>query len=400
MINTNADAKTRLDDAKITLTLLLCGGVNAVNIAKLSPSIPVLQANFSLSLSEIGMLASVFSILILLAGVGIAGVVQMIGARRIILLALAIGALGSGISLLGQDIPSLFMGRIIEGMSLIAVMLTAPSLIALHTSPHRRGVIMGIWSGFMPFGNAAVFLLAPLLLDIGSWQAVWEAGLFATLVVLAIAFWVIPKDRISPSLGFNSAAIAKAIRMPVLALLGFSFAAHSLIYQSLLQFMPVFNHHIAHLSLKWASGFAAVFCMLNFCGNVFSGQMLQKGFAPEKIALAAGLITATLLVTLSLSISSPFLFIGNLMTIGFLTGWLPAVCFFLVGQHADTPEHIPVYNAWMFQIQAFGMLTGPVMISWVVETTHNWTYGLIGLIPFCLVIVGLAWGLMRIAKAQ
>jgi MFS family permease len=400
MTTPSADAQTRFADVKISLTLLLCGGVNAVNIAKLSPSIPSLQASFALSLSEIGVLVSVFGVLILLTGVGIAGVVQMIGARRIILLALGIAALGSSISLLGQNVPSLFIGRIIEGLSLITVMLTAPSLIAKYTSRKRRGLIMGIWSGFMPFGNAAVFLFAPMLLDQGAWHDVWLAGLIATLVVFPIAFWGIPKDRVVRSIAFNMSAISRTICMPVLAFLGISFAAHSLVYQSLLQFMPVFNLHIADLSFGWATRLAAIFCMLNLCGNVFSGQMLQKGIAPEKIALCAGIIQVALLVALGMLVSWPIFFIGNLMVIGFVMGWLPAVCFYLVGQYADSAEHIPMCNAWMFQIQAVGMLTGPVMISWVVETTNNWTYGLISLIPFCLLITGLAYGLIRIAKTK
>jgi MFS family permease len=397
----SADDKTdssAISDIKITLILLLCGGVNAVNIAKLAPSIPVLQAQFSLSLSQIGLLASMFSVLILLTGVAIAGMVRLIGAKRIILLALIVAAIGNGLSLAGQNIESLFAGRIIEGVSLITVMLTAPSLIAQHTSIRRRGMVMGIWGGFMPFGNAAVLLFAPILLDRGSWQAVWIAGLGVTILVWFLTLWIIPADRQASQKSFNYPAILQAVRLPVLAILGLSFGAHSLIYQSLLQFMPLFNQQIAGLSLQMASAFAACFCLLNFGGNVFSGQMIQKGIAPEKIVLAAGFSTAGFIALLSLLTQLPVLFITILMVIGFLTGWLPPVCFYLVGQQTDMAENIPVYNAWMFQIQATGMLCGPVLISWVVETTHNWTFGLAGLVPFCLFIALLALALKRWRK--
>ena len=187
--------------------MLLCGGVNAVNIAKLAPSIPVLQVQFSLSLSQIGLLASMFSVLILLTGVAIAGMVRLIGAKRIILLALIVAAIGNGLSLAGQNIESLFAGRIIEGVSLITVMLTAPSLIAQHTSIRRRGMVMGIWGGFMPFGNAAVLMFAPILLDRGSWQAVWIAGLGVTILVWFLTLWIIPADRQTSQKSFNYPAI-------------------------------------------------------------------------------------------------------------------------------------------------------------------------------------------------
>lgn len=44
------------------------------------------------------------------------------------------------------------------------------------------------------------------------------------------------------------------------------------------------------------------------------------------------------------------------------------------------------------------MLCGPVLISRVVETTHNWTLGLAGLVPFCLFIALLALALKRWQK--
>ncbi len=400
MVQNAARSNSLAIDFRITFILLLCGGVNAVNIAKLSPAVPALQADFGLSLSQIGLLASMFSLLILATGVVIAGFVRLIGPRRIILMALMVAAGGNIISLTGENLFSLFVGRITEGISLITVMLTAPSLIALHTSQRRRGMIMGIWGGFMPFGNAAVFLAAPALIKAGSWQAVWWAGLALTLMVSIITFLGVPKDTPRPERRFDYGVIVQAIRLPVLGVLGLSFGAHSLIYQSLLQFMPVFNQQIAELSLQWASFIAALFCLLNFGGNVFSGQLIQKGFAPEKIALSAGLLTAIFLLILSLATAQPVIFIPNLMLLGFLTGWLPPVCFFLVSQQTQNPEHIPVYNAWMFQIQAFGMLSGPVMIGLVVERTKNWTYGLVGLIPFCLFIAVLAIGLMRISRQQ
>jgi len=390
-------APTLASDLTLTFVILLCGAVNAVNIAKLSPSISVLQAQFGLSLSQMGLLASLFSLLIVLTGVAIAGMVRIIGARRIVLLALLVAGGGSVISLVGQNAASLFAGRITEGVSLITVMLTAPSILARHTSIKRRGLIMGIWGGFMPFGNAAVFLAAPALLATSSWQGVWLASLAATILVIIAAFAIIPGDPPVTDRSFDWPGIKQAVRLPVLALLGLSFAAHSLIYQSLLQFMPLFNQQIAGLPLSWAAGFAAVFCILNFGGNVFSGQMIQKGRRPENIALAAGLLTAGLIAGLSQTGTFVIIFIALLLVTGFLTGWLPPVCFYLVSRQTSTTEAIPVFNAWMFQIQGLGMLCGPFMTARIVEKTHSWTAGILALVPFCVLIALFALGLRRLA---
>ena len=381
-----SDAKTLRSDIKISAALLLCGGVNAVNIAKLATVVPVLRVEFGLSLSQMGLLASLFSVLILLTGVIIAGFVRIIGAKRIILTALSVSACGTIISLAGSNYAALLTGRVIEGISLITVMLTAPALLAAHTSLKRRGIIMGVWGGFMPFGNAAVFLSAPILVAIGSWQAVWIAGLLSTLLVGVMTYLIVPPDIISGKSVFDRKLIIQAIKLPILSLLGLSFAAHSLTYQSLLQFMPVFSRELGGLSLGFASSIAALFCILNFCGNVFSGQMLQKGRAPSVIGIATGCLSALCLAALSYFSGSILIFIPMLMLMGFLIGWLPPVCFYMVGKQTADPAHMPVYNAWMFQIQAIGMLCGPLLIGNIVENTQDWSLGIKSLIPFCILI--------------
>ena len=69
---------------------------------------------------------------------------------------------------------SLYTGRAIEGISLIALTLTAPTILAQHTALAHRGWVMGIWGGFMPFGCAFAIISAPYLIERGGWQLVWR----------------------------------------------------------------------------------------------------------------------------------------------------------------------------------------------------------------------------------
>lgn len=75
-----------------------------MNIAKLAPTVQTLQASFGLSLSEVGLLASLFATLIVLSAMMLASAVRVIGARRILLLAMAIAASGTAISLIGKRV--------------------------------------------------------------------------------------------------------------------------------------------------------------------------------------------------------------------------------------------------------------------------------------------------------
>ena len=70
-------------DFRLTIIILFCGTLNGINIAKLAPSINELSISFGLSLSQIGLLASVFTLIRVLVGVLIGGIVRGAGTKRI-----------------------------------------------------------------------------------------------------------------------------------------------------------------------------------------------------------------------------------------------------------------------------------------------------------------------------
>ena len=381
------DKSSAIKDFRLVGLILACGAINAVNVAKLAPSVQTLQASFDLSLSEVGLLASLFSTLIVISALAVASAIRTIGPRRMLLLALSVAATGSLISLLTQNVTGLFIGRMIEGASLVTVMLTAPAILSAHTHPNRRGVIMGIWGGFMPLGNAIALMFAPILLDLGSWQAVWQAGFWGTLAVLALAFWYIPKDTAHTPQKLQFSAILEAIQNKIIGILGLVFAAHSLVYQALLQLMPVFNQSIIGLSLSWASYFTVIFCLLNFAGNILSGQLLQRSWAPSRLVLLTGTGLTILLAIMVASSSMPVYFASALLLFGIISGGIPPVCFYVISRQKTELGNIPVLTAWMFQIQGIGMLLGPVYFTTLVEYSASWIIGTIALIPFTVMMM-------------
>ena len=379
-------------DIQITVVVLACGTINAINIAKLSPLIDVIREEFSLSLSGVGLLASLFSLLFVLAGIILGASVKAIGAKKSLLIALFLALIGSCITVAFQTKESLFIGRVIEGVGLILVMLTGPSLVSQHTSLERRGLLMGLWSGFMPLGNALVLFGAPLILISNSWQMVWVVGIGLNIITMMFGFKIIPNDRVKSDGKIDLSAIRQAILRPSLMILGFLFAMHSIVYQALLQFMPSFVQGIFGLPLFWASIVTVVFCLLSFSGNIVAGQLIQRGWTTFKIVICAGLSLFVLLLTMSLSGHNPFLFAAALMGVGLISGATPTVCFYLLSREkTDDIRNMPVFTAWLFQIQGCGMFIGPVAFAIVVEAQNSWIVGIGILATICLVKAGLSF---------
>ena len=384
-------------DLRLAVTVMFCGALSGANIAKLAPTVESLATSFDMSLSQLGLLASIFTLVMVLAGVLIGSVVEGVGAKRTLVTALLVGCAGNFISLVGDTLLLLFIGRAIEGFSLIALTLTAPSILTRYTNPAHRGWVMGVWGGFMPMGNALAIITAALLIGVGGWQIVWKAGLAFSVLVTIIAVVLIPKDLEKYSLKFDISSLALAIRLPLLGFIGLCFALHSLVYQTLIQFMPLMSQSLGGFTLAEGAFIAAFFCMINFIGNLLAGQLLQRGWRPALIVRLAFAAIAILLLALAGLSFSPPLFIFLLILIGFVSGGSPPVFFYLASRSSDNAQTLPVFIAWVFQIQGLGMLIGPALVSRAVDTSGSWIIGILCLVPACLLVVIIS-GFLRLPK--
>ena len=96
----------------------------------------------------------------------------------------------------------------------------------------------------MPFGCAFAIIFAPYLIEHGGWQLVWQAGLVFTGLVCLLGWLFIPNDFQQIRYNFDMAPLRRAVCLPPLTFIGLSFACHSLVYQTLIQFTPLITQHL------------------------------------------------------------------------------------------------------------------------------------------------------------
>ena len=270
-------------DLRLAIVILFCGALSGINIAKLAPTITTLAAEFGLSLgSNRGIGINFYNHH---GGLWIINwwLCARFGAKRVLLAALLVACLGNIVSLSGGSVITLYTGRAIEGISLIALTLTAPTILAQHTALAHRGWVMGIWGGFMPFGCAFAIISAPYLIEQGGWQLVWQAGLVFSVFVCLLGWLFIPNDSKPIRYNFDIAPLRRAVSLPLLMFVGLSFACHSLVYQTLIQFTPLITGSFAGISPTEGALITGIFCLMNFFGNLIAGRALQRGLAPAHI---------------------------------------------------------------------------------------------------------------------
>ena len=179
------------NDLLFSWFIVLCGCVGAINLAKLAPSMSLIIDYFEISLSTSGLLGGIFSILMILNGLVGGVIIAKFGPRLAMLLGLSISLFGCIYPITFTNVLSLMIGRALEGYGFLLINLSAPVLLTLHTNNKIRGKVMGIWGSFMPAGNAAIIIIAPLIYLVSDWHLLWLISGFYTLGILILAYYII-----------------------------------------------------------------------------------------------------------------------------------------------------------------------------------------------------------------
>ncbi len=130
---------------------------------------------------------------------------------------------------------------------------------------------------------------------------------------------MIPPDATPARLRFDYQSIGAALRLPVLVGIGICFGCHSLIFQVVLQFTPLFVQQQGG-SLLLGALLISAFCLINFFGNSESGRMIQRGYKPINLILFTFLTIPVYIVMIFLPNSPPWLMMLGLLGLAIHTG--------------------------------------------------------------------------------
>lgn len=116
----------------------------------------------------LGLVVSVVGFVGVVLGSSAGIAVARIGPRRMLLAALAAGAVLSLVESLMPPLPVMIALRALEGMSHLAIVVAAPVLIAASARPADQPAAMTLWSTFFAVAfSLAAFLGRPLVLAHG-----------------------------------------------------------------------------------------------------------------------------------------------------------------------------------------------------------------------------------------
>ena len=190
----------------------------------------------------LGLVVSVVGFVGIVFGTSAGIAVARIGPRRMLLAALAAGAVLSLIESLMPPLPVMIALRALEGMSHLAIVVAAPVLIAASARPADQPAAMTLWSTFFAVAfSLAAFLGRPLV------EAHGPAAFFVThagLMALAggVLWHILPTSAPPPANTIARAGVIEAHRRiyasPRIAAPALGFVFYTLMFVAFLTLLP------------------------------------------------------------------------------------------------------------------------------------------------------------------
>ena len=355
--------------------VVAAGGVAALQVGKLPPALPALQADMGLSLVQSGFLLSMVQLAGLTLAVFMGLLADGMGLKRSMVRGLLLLALASGAGGLSTSVPVLLVCRALEGLGLLLVALPAPALIRRLVAPQQLAGMLGVWGAYMPTGTALALLAGPLFIPAWGWSTWW--WLFSA-VSLAMALWVarvIPADP--PASVADSAGTLQRLRRTLGArgpwLVALCFGLYSGQWLAVVGFLPSI-YAAAGVEGALLGVLTALAAAVNMAGNMASGRLLQRGWAPRD-TLWLGFGAMALGSTLAFAAFTegwPWLRFAGVLLFSGVGGLVPGTLFSLAVRLAPGEQQVAATVGWVQQLSALGQFVGPPVTAALAARAGGW----------------------------
>ena len=270
------------------ILLVFVIGLNAAaQVIKISLTLHPLSIEFNRSLPEISILVSLVGLISILFGLVTGNIVAAFGARRVMLIALLIGALTSLLEALLPQFLLMSILRLIEGFSHLALVVAAPAMLARVANDRDRPIAMALWATFFGMAFAIGTVVIPKLLAWGGLQLLFASHGFFLLILTLLLAWRAPYSKKMPlNLKFLSTHFT-TYSTPELCTPGLGFVFYTFIYVAFLTFLPdVVSHQswqfwlpLLSLTATLLAGWLARFLNVLTISLIGFSMIVAGGFA-------------------------------------------------------------------------------------------------------------------------
>ena len=366
-------ARTRWDIVAIAFA---AGFMVGMQVGKVPPALPMLQAELGLSRVIAGLIASSYYAIGAVLGVAGGLLVDRLGIRRMVVVGGAAMALASVAGAFAESGGPLLAARIVEGFGFVTLTVVGPKMLVTAADAGVRRFLLGVWGTYMPIGIALSLAIATASLEAIGWRGLWFLnGGIVLLFVLVFLWGAAPVRWRAPAVsggGFDRAGVRATLARPGPWLFGLSFAIFAVEWQALMAWLPTFLIETQARSLAAAALFTALFVLVTAAVSIACARLLQRGIARWPLLA----ITFAGMGVSAAALFAPFTpddaKLPLALCFALASGPLPAVCFEGGVAHAPSPGQVAMAGGFVAQGAALGAVLGPPLLAAVTEALGGW----------------------------
>ena len=361
--------------------ILASGIIAALHVGKLSPALSSLTDAFQLTAAESGWLLSVIQLVGATSSVLLGFVIGQIGPRTSLLTGLLVTAISSLAGGWASSGTQLLILRILEGLGFVLIVLPGPGLLRQFVHPRKINLWVGYWGGFMGAGVGMAMLMGPRFIDISGWQNWWIFCGLITILVMFLAYLVIPAATISAvclKSGSYSERIKKdllcVIQDPRVGLLSGVFSLCAGQWLAVMGFLPSI-YEANGLDSNQISIHTALIALSSVIGNLLAGRLLHHSASPiflVRLSYSAMVIASIVVFSYpaKASFAIPY---ASAIVFSFFAGVIPAVVFSIVVNQFGASTKTSTVIGLVQQTSAFAQLSIPPILGWYISVAGGWS---------------------------
>jgi predicted MFS family arabinose efflux permease len=354
---------------------------------KLPPVLPTLLERYNYDRALAGSFMSIYALAGLLFSVPIGRWLARHGVMRGVAVAALVMIAGNILSLLApQNGWIMLAGRALEGFSFAVGAILGPAIAGSCASPRHHHFAIALASAWIPIGQIAAGLGAPLALAEGHWQGLWIAGIVTTG---ALWCWGLSLARRS---AFNIGNAGRSMAEPPLSrrehqtlLIGAGiFLLWSGQYYAYMTWLPQYLVEARSLGPVAAvfSYLLPVVVLMVF--NLLTGEILRRGVGVTFLLLA-GVASQALSWWLTPLAHSDAAGIALLIFYGIGAGITPTCLFAMPGAILGRTAG-PHAFAIIMTGRNIGVLIGPILLAVLQQGHGSWD----AIAPILAIVTSLA----------
>ena len=350
---------------------------------KLPPALPVLLDNYHYDRTLAGAFMSVYAVAGLLLSMAFGRLLADRGPLAPILGALGLTILGSLLVLwLPENGWLVLLGRGLEGIGFAFLAICGHLLASASASARNLPVVVGLMAAWIPIGQLAAMLLAPVAFAGMGWQLLWVVAILGSC---GLAVWTLGLRRspvlVLPGVGAPRAEepepgraseieITGATRLKLIAVAGI-FMLWSGQYFAYMTWLPQYLVEIYGLSVSMAALGNMVPVVVLIATTVAVGMVLRAG-VPVGTLLVCGLATQAAIWWLVPVTGGGLAGALSLVAYGLAAGVCPTCLFAMPGVIVGRGRAAGPALGIIMTGRNLGVLVGPMLLGQAFKATGAW----------------------------